>query len=420
MNGKSVQELRKQLTQEIQINSVRQIGTCQAPSKVIRMLNKATLINILTDGFIDWNTLDNNDGIVHSTKADQEQENNDSSNDTKSESKGKSKGDSFKPYAIPVDDSRQYVTTQGVVPPKQIAQDLKLEEFSKSIGKAFTLLDNKVKNIDTNGGGGEVVIKINDKEVKRMEGEHYHPKFNTICNYAKWHKNVFLVGEAGTGKTTIASQVANAFDLDFAHLSCSAGMSEAHLLGRMLFDGSYVESDFVKIYEGGGVFLLDEFDAMDGNTAVVINSALANGSLSVPNRKDKPTATRHDDCIIIASANTWGNGYGSNQYAGRNRLDGATLDRFTASKIHFTYDVKLERKLAGGNTDLINTLNKLRKGVKDYSLNRIVSTRLFKAGNIALTNGETLKEFVKTITIDWTDEEKAKVDVKNITGGSND
>ena len=64
MKGKSVQELRKQLTQEIQINSVRQIGTCQAPSKVIRMLNKATLINILTDGFIDWNTLDNNDGIV--------------------------------------------------------------------------------------------------------------------------------------------------------------------------------------------------------------------------------------------------------------------------------------------------------------------------------------------------------------------
>ena len=121
-----------------------------------------------------------------------------------------------------------------------------------------------------------------------------------------------------------------------------------------------------------------------------------------------------DICIIIASANTWGTGVGSNQYAGRNRLDGATLDRFASSKIYFTYDKKLERKLAGEHSSLASALWDLRKMVKDYSLNRIISTRLFLGGNHALTNGESLKDFFNTITIDWTKEEIRKVDIKNI------
>ena len=379
-------------------------------------MNKALLVNILDTNQVDWNS-------SHIPKVNKAQifKQNIESDDGEGASKTEGEGATTQSIEIQIpteaDGSHSYVTTNGVVDAKQIINDINLKSLVDDVNKNMNTLSRRVNN---SGGGGssDIVIIANNKEVKRIKGEHHHPKFKTIVNYSLWHKNVFLVGEAGTGKTTVAGQVAKSLDLNFAHLSCSAGMSEAHILGRMLFDGTYVPSDFVNIYENGGVFLLDEFDAMDGNTAVVINSALANGCMSVPNRKDNPTALRHDDCIIIASANTWGNGYGSNQYAGRNRLDGATLDRFSASKIHFTYDKKLEKKLAGGHELLCDTLWELRKRVSSYSLNRIISTRLFKAGNIALSNDESLSDFISTITVDWTEEEKRKVDIKNIKKGN--
>lgn len=42
----------------------------------------------------------------------------------------------------------------------------------------------------------------------------------------------------------------------------------------------------MEFYEEGGVFLLDEVDAADANVLLVINQALANGHLPVPNRTD--------------------------------------------------------------------------------------------------------------------------------------
>ena len=127
---------------------------------------------------------------------------------------------------------RDYVTTTGTVPVEEIGVELGLtsltgkldDAFGKVVSEFDTLhynhkrLSRKVANLNTEGGGGQVVIKINDKEVKRTEGTHYHPKFEQICNYAKWHKNVFLMGEAGTGKTTVAKQVADALDVDYGHL----------------------------------------------------------------------------------------------------------------------------------------------------------------------------------------------------------
>ena len=442
-NELSVNALRKRVSSRIRRGTLSQLGTHSAPSKAVRLMNKAILVNILETNKVDWNSSHipkvNNSQIFKQNiegdgSGDGANKDNDADNDTEGDSDSDTEGDNEKDsdtegegtttqsieIQVPVVSdpmAHSYVTTNGVVDAKQIINDINLKSLVDDVNKNMNTLSRRVNN---SGGGGssEIVIIANNKEVKRIKGEHHHPKFKTIVNYSLWHKNVFLVGEAGTGKTTVAGQVAKSLDLNFAHLSCSAGMSEAHILGRMLFDGTYVPSDFVNIYENGGVFLLDEFDAMDGNTAVVINSALANGCMSVPNRKDNPTALRHDDCIIIASANTWGNGYGSNQYAGRNRLDGATLDRFSASKIHFTYDKKLEKKLAGGHELLCDTLWELRKRVSSYSLNRIISTRLFKAGNIALSNDESLSDFISTITVDWTEEEKRKVDIKNIKKGN--
>ena len=249
-------------------------------------------------------------------------------------------------------------------------------------------------------------IKIPERKDIKIEGK-LHKKFKDVLFLAQIEKQCMIVGEAGSGKTHLCSQIAKSLDTEFRSISCSGGMSEAHILGRMLFDGTYVPSDFITVYENGGVFLFDEIDAADSNTLLVINSALANGYVSVPNRKDNPIARRNDNCVIIVSGNSWGSG--SSNYHGRNYLDAAFLDRFSASKVDVTYDESLEKDLAGEeHTDMLHKFWGFRKNVKKYDLNRVVSTRTIISAVRQKLSGATEGEIFNRFFLGWTPEEVAK------------
>lgn len=238
-----------------------------------------------------------------------------------------------------------------------------------------------------------------------------HKAFKNVLYYAQIERQVFIAGPSGSGKTHMCNQVAKAMNLKFKHISCSAGLSEAHLLGRMLFDGTYVKSDFVDCYENGGVFLFDEIDAADANTMLVVNSALANGSMSVPNRKDNPTAKRHEDFVCMVAGNTWGNG--SIEYAGRNYMDAAFLDRFSASKVLVNYDEKLEKDICT-YVPMYEALSGLRKEVAKNKIRRVISTRAFISAQRQHSTGKTVKQFINSLIIDWSDEEKRKVKINDL------
>lgn len=250
-----------------------------------------------------------------------------------------------------------------------------------------------------------MIIKVPERKDITMT-KRVHASFQDTLFLAQIERQLFMSGPAGTGKTTLSANVAEAMGLDFSAISCSAGMSEAHLLGRMLFDGQYVQSDFVKAYENGGVFLFDEIDAADSNTLLVINSALANGYVSVPNRKDNPRATRHEDFICIVAGNTWG--HGGIEYQGRNNLDAAFLDRFSNSKVEVNYDTDLEQEICGDNKELYASFSSIRKNVTKYKMRRIVSTRTFVSGVKQVTAGQTLIKVIDRFFIGWSDEEVRK------------
>jgi energy-coupling factor transporter ATP-binding protein EcfA2 len=200
------------------------------------------------------------------------------------------------------------------------------------------------------------VIIVDKKEILIDKSKHY--MFKEVLYKCTVHKQVFLAGPTGSGKTTLAAQIAEAMGTQFYFISCSAGMSEAHLLGRMLFDGTYASSDLVRAYEEGGIFLFDEIDAADNNTLLVINSALANNRLSIPNRKDKPYANRHDNFVCIVAGNSWGEG--SIQYQGRSPLDRAFLDRFAMSKVLVDYDGDLEKLITATQPQICRVFHELR------------------------------------------------------------
>lgn len=171
----------------------------------------------------------------------------------------------------------------------------------------------------------------------------YHYALPLILSAVDKGVNVLLVGPAGSGKTTIAEQIATILGLSFYFTG--AINSEYKLSGFIDAQGRIISTSFREAYENGGLFLFDEMDGSHASAILAFNAALANGHADFPNPHGGSTPIkRHPNFRAIAAANTYGRGQ-NRIYVGRNQLDGASLDRFIT--IDFNYDTYLEAKIAG-------------------------------------------------------------------------
>lgn len=189
--------------------------------------------------------------------------------------------------------------------------------------------------------------------------------------------NVYLYGPAGSGKTTLAEKCAQAFMLK-AYYAAKVE-SEYQLLGFKDAKGETVRTQFREAYEHGGVFLFDELDGSSPSAVVALNMALANGVCPFPDGM----IPRHPDFKCIGAGNTKLTG-ANRQYAGRNQLDAASIDRFAF--IEFGYDDELERALATDAT-WCGYVQAVRAAVADRGLNHLVTPRATYDGCKLLAKG---------------------------------
>lgn len=262
-----------------------------------------------------------------------------------------------------------------------------------------------------------ITIVVPKRSEVKLDGERVHRSFHKVMKKVAAGVPVLLVGPAGSGKTTLAAQVAKALGLPFTFNSMSEGISESTLLGRSLPDETgawhYRPSPFVISYTEGGVHLLDEIDAADPNLLVQVNAAIANGKLSIPFARPTPFE-RHENSVIIAAANTYGNG-ADRQYVGRNQLDAATVDRYRMGTVAVDYDRDLERQLIHSLLDhdmaeaLLNWGWGVRDRIAEARLRRIMSTRVLVDAAKLLKVGEEFSEVVATYFEGWSSDEKARV-----------
>ncbi len=219
-------------------------------------------------------------------------------------------------------------------------------------------------------------------------GSKRHQIFAALRMTVAAKVNVFLVGPAGSGKTTVAKQVAHSLGLRF-HFN-GAIHSEYKLTGFRDAQGKVHRTAFREAFEHGGLYLFDEIDASQPAALLAFNAALANGMFDFPDRH----VQAHPNFGCIAAANTWGKG-ATMDYVGRNALDAATMDRF--AMLEMRYDASLERRMAhlasNNQIDLaeawLELVQKTRSLCHDHDFRHIVSPRATQQGLSLMVGGIT-------------------------------
>lgn len=248
----------------------------------------------------------------------------------------------------------------------------KWDDLAKELDEAVTnhldnRLDGELKVLREEIKKQQVLKVVTDNGDNLVKGVK-HMQLPSLINMVGAGLNVMLTGSAGSGKTHASAQVAEALGLKFYALSVGAQTSKSDIVGFIDAGGTYRTTPFRQAYEKGGVFVMDEIDAGNSNVLIQINSALSNGICSFPDKQVKA----HKDFHFIATANTYGKGE-SIKYVGRNRLDAATLDRFTI--IHWNIDEKVERAIAGNDTAIYKAIAAARSYCERSNIDAMITPR---------------------------------------------
>jgi cobaltochelatase CobS len=228
----------------------------------------------------------------------------------------------------------------------------------------------------------EHVITIEKYDGSKVESTgRPHMLLQELVELCQLRMHSFLVGPAGSGKTTAVEQAANILELPYYSWSMGPSTSEWDLFGYRSPDGHYVPGILREPFETGGILCLDEMDNTNPNVLTALNSALANGHAQFPDGR----VAKHPDFVCVAGGNTYGRG-ANRVYVGRMQLDGATLDRFGV--INWDYDEEAEVDWAGRDQmTWVAHVQRIRHKAEQLGVRYIFSPRASINGAKMIRNG---------------------------------
>ena len=189
----------------------------------------------------------------------------------------------------------------------------------------------------------------------------HHEKYEDIKVLLDNDLSPILIGERGSGKTTIFINAAKDLDYKFYSLSMTRQTTLSAMIGFKNINGDYVGTQLREAVEHGGVLLLDEINAGDPNVMLCLNT-LENGYMSFPDK----IVNKHKNFRMCATANAE-----SKHHTGRAILDSATQDRF--DDIDLDTDPLLEINLVG--TVVADKINDMRKLLLKWNMEKHISMR---------------------------------------------
>ena len=239
--------------------------------------------------------------------------------------------------------------------------------------------------LDAAGNGLRITVTRQDATEVKIDGAH-----DALPDVLRWLSAdvpVYLVGPAGSGKTTLAQQCAEALGCEFYFSGAVVGAHQ--LTGYMTPAGVYVSTALRRWWNNGGVFLLDEIDGSDPRAIVAVNAMLDLAARPLVTWPDGVTSKAHPDCRLIVSANTVGAG-ATSDYVGRFRLDAASLSRFAQVAVDYSAKVEGAIAAAAGLPEWLELVRAARAAAANTGAKLVIGTRAVKAGCAGLLAGLTV------------------------------
>lgn len=295
-------------------------------------------------------------------------------------------------------------------------------EASELMKKAQELLKEAEKKREEKRKKEEEERRKREQEAQK-NNRHYMT--DEVVKRLKCLGKAFLVGPAGTGKSTLAMCACREiFGIEgpveavvksgkFAQISFSPDTVSADMLGFTDVNGVFHETEIIRVFRDGGLILFDEMDDADASLLVKLNTMLANRVIPIPGG----VVTQNEECYIVGTANTYGKG-GNSMYVGRSRLDAATLDRWKMSTINVDYDVKLEEgivartigeKYPQAAKELTIATRVIRERIQANKWKQICSTRFVIDGCRMVAARYSIRNVLNTYLLDWDDNSRRLV-----------
>lgn len=245
------------------------------------------------------------------------------------------------------------------------------EGYQRAKAESTAEIENLKKQIEEAkkvGTGSVINVVIDGKKTTTKTESVLDPNFENILKLVAAYENVYLYGPAGSGKNTIAEQIADALGVDFYYQNTL--VTKFDISGYKNAQGEYEETPFYKAWKNGGLFFADELDNSTAEAIIALNAALANGYYTFPNSGEK--VAKHPDFYCIAAGNTNGQG-ATEEYCGRYQMDESSRDRFAF--IEIGYNKKVEESICGGHLDILEFVRDLRSVTKSLQIKLICGYR---------------------------------------------
>lgn len=245
------------------------------------------------------------------------------------------------------------------------------EGYQRGKSEAAAEVEELKKQLDEakNAGTGSIInVVVDGKKTTTKTVSVLDPNFENILHLVAAHENVYLYGPAGSGKNTIAEQIAEALGVEFYYQNTL--VTKFDISGYKNAQGEYEETPFYKAWKNGGLFFADELDNSTAEAIIALNAALANGYYTFPNSSEK--VAKNPNFFCIAAGNTNGQG-ATEEYCGRYQMDESSRDRFAF--IEIDYNKKVEESICGGHLDILDFIRDLRSVTKSLRIKLICGYR---------------------------------------------